>query len=273
MNTLSNYHRILYLLNFFALAGLLVVNFLANFLPINGQTTGEVASKYRQLFNPADFTFGIWIMIYLGLILYIVHLINSTKLLKGYSTLIAGRLGIMFTLSCVANAGWVIAWHYEQLLTTIILIIFLLLSLIDINRSINKIENELPVVTKNFYWYVKVPFGVYLGWICIAVIANIAIYLVSIGWNSFGFPPGTWTIFLIIFGGFLGLYLTSWLKSFAPAIAIGWGIFGIFFNYWQNSSFASIQVTAICMMAMLGIGAAKSFRKTHSKTLNSINHD
>ena len=45
------------LLSSAALAATLVVNALANILPINGLTTGEVADRYSSLFTPAGFTF------------------------------------------------------------------------------------------------------------------------------------------------------------------------------------------------------------------------
>jgi hypothetical protein len=52
------------ILNFITFALVLTVNALANILPINGLTTGEVSDSYINLFTPAGFTFSIWGLIY-----------------------------------------------------------------------------------------------------------------------------------------------------------------------------------------------------------------
>ena len=56
-----------------ALAATLVVNFLANALPIAGRTTGEISNGFPVLFVPAGYVFAIWGLIYLGLIAFVVY--------------------------------------------------------------------------------------------------------------------------------------------------------------------------------------------------------
>lgn len=41
-------------------AAMLTANALANILPINGKSTGEVSDSYSNLFAPAGVTFSIW---------------------------------------------------------------------------------------------------------------------------------------------------------------------------------------------------------------------
>ena len=54
--------------NVLGLILVLAVNALANILPINGYTTGQVSGFYPNYFVPAGFTFGIWGLIYFLLI-------------------------------------------------------------------------------------------------------------------------------------------------------------------------------------------------------------
>ena len=49
------------------------VNFLANYLPINGLNSGEVSDFYQNPFTPAGFTFSIWGLIYTLLIIFIIY--------------------------------------------------------------------------------------------------------------------------------------------------------------------------------------------------------
>ncbi|NLY88301.1 MAG: hypothetical protein GX085_01570 [Firmicutes bacterium] len=51
---------------------MVTLNLAAAFLPLNGQTTGEVARSYPSLFIPAGFVFAIWWMIYLLLAGFII---------------------------------------------------------------------------------------------------------------------------------------------------------------------------------------------------------
>ena len=53
-----------------ATIGMIVVNGLANALPINGRTTGEISDGFDILFTPAGYVFSIWGLIYLALIVF-----------------------------------------------------------------------------------------------------------------------------------------------------------------------------------------------------------
>jgi hypothetical protein len=39
---------------------MIVLNVLANALPLGGRTTGEISDAYPNLFAPAGYTFAIW---------------------------------------------------------------------------------------------------------------------------------------------------------------------------------------------------------------------
>ena len=51
----------------------LTVNGLANVLPLNGLTTGDISDRFEIYFVPAGYVFSIWGLIYLGLILYSIY--------------------------------------------------------------------------------------------------------------------------------------------------------------------------------------------------------
>ena len=46
----------------------LVINALANILPLNGLETGQISDQFQVFFVPAGYVFSIWGLIYLGLI-------------------------------------------------------------------------------------------------------------------------------------------------------------------------------------------------------------
>jgi hypothetical protein len=44
---------------------------------------------------------------------------------------------------------------------------------------------------------ISTPFSIYFGWITVATIANITVFLVSIGWAGFGISDFIWTCIIL----------------------------------------------------------------------------
>lgn len=85
---------------------MLAVNILANLLPLNGMTTGEISDRYAALFTPAGYVFSIWGLIYLLLLLWLIGAsMNYRKLDKKLMTTIS--------ISNLLNAAWIFAWHFS----------------------------------------------------------------------------------------------------------------------------------------------------------------
>jgi hypothetical protein len=58
--------------NIVLFAIMVVMNYLANALPLNDKTTGELSDSYPNLFVPAGITFSIWGIIYLLILGYCI---------------------------------------------------------------------------------------------------------------------------------------------------------------------------------------------------------
>lgn len=52
---------------------MVVINALANIIPINGQTTGEISNKLEVLITPASYAFMIWVIIYILLAIWLAR--------------------------------------------------------------------------------------------------------------------------------------------------------------------------------------------------------
>lgn len=92
---------------------MIVMNYLANALPLNGKTTGELSAQYPNLFVPAGITFSIWGVIYLLLGAFVILQFRH----KNKS--LAKTVGWAFAISCLLNSFWIVAWHYEYLLLSV----------------------------------------------------------------------------------------------------------------------------------------------------------
>src|SRR3990172_10942580 len=108
----------------------IVVNGLANALPINGQNTGEISDRFDVYFVPAGYVFSIWGLIYLGLIVFAFY--QALPVQQDNPRL--NRISSLFALSCLANISWLFLWHYEQFPLTLIAMFSLFALLIGIYR-------------------------------------------------------------------------------------------------------------------------------------------
>lgn len=217
--------KVYQILNVIGLLAVIAVNFLANSLPIGGKTTGEISADFPSLFTPAGFTFSIWGVIYLLLIAFIIY---QSKGLFGDSNLKQNRflyrIDIWFFLSSLANIAWLFAWHHQIIWLSLVFMAVLLGSLVTIYANLGAGKR---IISRMEHFLVHVPFSIYLGWITVATIANVSIFLLKINWNRFGFSPEFWTVVMIAVAAIVGIYILLLRKDFFYSMVIVWALFGI----------------------------------------------
>jgi len=234
------------LLSFLAMV---TVNALANILPINGISTGEAADRYPNLFTPTPLTFAIWGAIYLFLLVYVIF-----QLLPGKVNTDPARqrmlasVGKLFILSSVLNAGWIFAWHYNQILVSMGLMLLILLCLMRIGWLLRvphcSIREELAL---------RIPFGLYFGWITVATIANATVLLVSLGWNGFGLAPELWMVIILIVGALIAIATMYSTRNVAYGLAVLWAFAGILYRHVAASGYGA-QYTQIVVTVSFALG-------------------
>jgi len=198
----------------------LVVNALANILPINGQNTGAISDRFHVYFVPAGYVFSIWGLIYLGLIVFAI-----------YQALPAQRenprlkvAGWWISLGGLANIAWIFLWHYQHFVLTLVAMVALLATLILTYLNLGIGRNKASTAET---WLVRVPFSIYLGWISVATVANITEVLDFVKWNRLGVAPEIWmgvvlAVVLVISG------LMSFIRrDVAYSLVILWALAGI----------------------------------------------
>jgi len=223
---------ILAVLNFIFLMATLTVNYLANALPFNNQTTGEISDKFDVLFKPAGYAFSIWGLIYLGLLLFGIYQLLPRARKSG----LIEKIGLFFILSCLANIIWLLDWHYELYTFSVIVMLILLFSLIKIYINL---EIGIAKVSLKEKWLVHHPFSLYLGWISVATIANITIYLDWLNWDGFGLSPVFWFILISIVGLALSFYIAFTRMDYIFNLVIFWAYIAVAV---QNADVAIVNI-------------------------------
>src|SRR4030043_924469 len=104
---------VLSILNAIGFLGTVIVNGLANALPINNKATGELSDQYPNLFVPAGLTFSIWGLIYIRLAIFVIYHLVVTIRKDTEGLFPIERIGLVFFISSIFNIGWIFAWHYE----------------------------------------------------------------------------------------------------------------------------------------------------------------
>ena len=222
-------------LNTVLFAGMIVMNYLANALPLNNKKTGELSDSFPNLFVPAGITFSIWGVIYLLLIGYCFVQFSGTNqsAIKNISW--------FFGASCVLNALWIVFWHYGKLPWSLLVMVGLLVTLIYINTQIR----SLPL------GIIKASFGIYLGWICIATIANVTALLVYYKWNTFSISEETWAIIMIAAGALIASLALFRFRNPFIGLSVIWAFAGIIIK--RQADYRSIAVAAIIALSLVGL--------------------
>lgn len=198
----------------------IVVNILANALPLNGLNTGEISDRFQVYFVPAGYVFSIWGVIYLGLIAYAIFQALPSQHDNPRLQAIAGWA----ILGGLANIAWIFLWHYEQFVGTLGAMLILLATLIAVYLRLGTgLTNVPPTET----WAVRLPFSIYLGWISVATIANVSDVLDYLGWSQWELSDGTWMILILAVVVALAGLVNLTRRDIAYTAVLLWALAGI----------------------------------------------
>ncbi len=242
------------LVTIIGVAATIVINALANILPINGLQTGQISDRFAIYFVPAGYVFAIWGLIYLGLIAYAIFQALPAQRENGRLRSIGG----LFALASLANIVWIFLWHYEQFPLTLPVMLILLAALIGIYLRLGTGRTR---VTAAETWAVRVPFSIYLGWITVATIANASQLLFFLGWNGFGIAPATWTVIMLAAAVIVAALMALTRRDVAYLPVLVWALIGIALKHAATPtvSLAAWVATGIVVL-LLGWSALRPLR-------------
>lgn len=255
--------KVLAVLQFVLFAATIVVNAMANALPINGLNTGEVSALYPNLFVPAGFTFSIWGVIYLFLLGYVI--LSGIVLWKFEDDEPALQhvrsIALPFLITCVLNAAWIFSWHYLQTVFSLIIMLWLLRTLMAVYT---KMQKHRSVITGVYFLVLYVPFVIYLAWISVATIANATALLVNIQWNGFGINEWIWSCSMIAVAFLLTAWFTYRQGELSFGLVTAWAFFGIYKGQLTTDITVSATALTACVLSLIFavVGFIRWTRKT-----------
>ena len=226
--------RVFVIISIFAV---IYFNYLASTGAIGGITPAYISDKYSTYITPAGYAFSIWGLIYLGVISFTIYQLfaSTSKHLDGIRSL--------FILSSAANVAWILAWHNQYLGLSVLAMLVLLSSLVLINLQTRGFRQTADI------WFVKAPFSVYFGWVSIAMVLNIAIYLISTGITVNDNLSSIIGSALLITVTVIGVILREKLNIALYPVTLAWAIAAIAVE--QSGKTAIVFTCAFCVMALI----------------------
>ena len=231
-------------INIIAFVLTVLVNSLAGSTTLlGGKNTAQISDSNPTLITPAGYVFSIWGIIYVLLGVFVVFQALPSQKGKDFQK----RIGWFFALSSIANIVWLFLWQFEYLTFSIVLMFLLLATLILIYTRLGIGKSKTTMREK---LAVHVPFSVYLGWITIASIANVAVTLVSINWDGFGISAETWAALIVIVALIITLLVVATRKDVAYALVIIWALVGIAVKQSGNPTIVLLTETSAVIVAI-----------------------
>jgi hypothetical protein len=213
------------------------------------EVAGGVLDTDGTLVAPAGSAFGIWAVIYTGLLLLAFLQVMPWRRVDERQR----RAGWLIAGSAVLNAAWIVAVQLEQLVVSVVLIGGLVAVLV---LSLARL-GERPAA--NVYERVVVDgtLGLYLGWACIATVANTAAAAVDLGVPATGAAATGWAVAVLIVAAGVGVLLAAGLRGrIAPALGLAWGLAWVAAERAGGAPESTVVAVAASMAALITLGSA-----------------
>lgn len=186
-----------------------------------GTPVAEVAdgalSAEATLVAPGGSAFSIWSVIYVGLLALAVLQLLPNRATDPRQR----RTGWLVAASLLLNAAWILVVQAEWIAVSVVVIAVLLVVLV---LTLVRLHGSRPASVVDAV-LLDGTMGLYLGWICIATVANVAAALVHHDVEATGSTATAWAVTVLVIAGLVGVLLAVTLRGpVAPALALAWGL-------------------------------------------------
>jgi hypothetical protein len=171
--------------------------------------------------------------------------------------------------SGLANALWIIAWHWRQVPLSLALMLVILGTLIALEGGLHaRRQASGPLSPASgrkgiLRFFLSTPLQVYLGWICVATIANVKALLVKAGWKGLGIDPAAWPVVAIAAGLAVALGLVFRRAAVAAPLVVVWAYVGIIIKRLGIDPDATRPVWLAAAIALIIIALAVQAFRSH----------
>lgn len=233
----------------FAIISLVVMNYLSNARVFAETTNGDISRKYQTLITPAGYAFAIWGLIFLGLLAFAI--LQALPAERDNPRFRAA--GPWVIVNALGNAVWSPIFNNERIGLALIVILVMFVSLLLVMDNL-RIGRE--TVRKRETWLARVPFSLYFGWLTVATILNVAVFLKATSFDLTTLPENGWAVAVLVIAFLVGVFLFNRYRSAAYMLVFAWAYAAIAIEQKGVAYvplFAWIGVVVALLLAGLGL--------------------
>lgn len=200
---------------------------------------------------PANYTFAIWGLIYVGLVDFGFYQLDARR--SKFLLLQQARFWVI--LVSLLQCAWITLLLYQQMLLSSLAMLGVLYGLSRCYLSFHSPQEYSRQLSSN--WVPRI-FSLYLGWICISMMVNVAATLNWWGWDGSPLTPELWTILLIAGSFGLAILLLRIYDDRVFGGAVIWAVSGIVIANITTLSIVLVGWFAIVILTILMLKRAVS---------------
>lgn len=193
----------------------IAVNYLYERLGLT--SIAEVSARYDNVFMPAGYAFSIWGVIHVAFVLFAVQSLRRPH----RDDAAIDRLTPMLALANLLTSVWVVVFSYDQIWLSVAVNVAILAV------AITMFVRASHAVAGGRSMWLRVPFSLFLGWISVAVIANVAAALTASDFGGGPINAPGWAIIMIIVAAALGAGITLRYRAPTVAAVVAWAAFAL----------------------------------------------
>ncbi|NER84865.1 MAG: tryptophan-rich sensory protein [Leptolyngbya sp. SIO1D8] len=232
-----------------AIIGTLAVNTLSNFFAPGGQNVGEIANTILSgvLITPANYAFAIWGLIYLGLIAYSIYQLKPSQ----RKIPIIQQVNRLLIIACIAQMIWIFLFTLKYFALSILAMLGILLPLIGIYLTLGIGQQQ---ANRQRRWFAHYPFSIYLAWISVATVVNVASALYAAGWSGWGLSGTAWTSVMIFVSAAISAIVILTRRDIPFTLIFLWAYGAIAARHVDVPTiWISAAVAALALLILLGL--------------------
>lgn len=182
----------------------------ANYLGFRANTdTGDIANNTfndANYFFPATYVFTtIWPVIYAGLLGWAIY--QALPAQRDNPRFRAAAPWLMVNI--ILNGLWVFIFGREAFISTLPIMAVLVYTAVVAYRKLEIGRARVGMWER----ILQIPVSIYLAWLTVATVANIASALIAAGWNGFGISNEVWGLVMLLVGAGLAVFLYRGLHN------------------------------------------------------------
>lgn len=204
-----------------SVAGIYVIN--AGLTPL--KRTGAVAGD-EEVINytlPPGYIFSIWGIIYLGFLVYAFYELKKSAQANTYMN----RTTYPVAISIVLNLVWVVIVGLQWWVAAYPLQWLMLGISIYLLKQWDLKAKNLTTLQK----FMSVPFGLYAGWLTVAMIPFTSDLLNEAGWDGGPLSRETWGVVLYLVATVLVVWAYTGLRQPFYLLPLAWALFGFVLKF------------------------------------------